>query len=148
MATLDPTVRYLVVHPTQAIVHDGLLTDQRDNDTRACNDWHQRNVETRFRMVGQARPAPGVQAGVALHRTGNAGRYESNDIGNFSILQRHLARSLAIGFRNFPNSHLDIDIQYPGLQHRTTYALTNFFNGVANKVQQQELKKNEQTAVP
>jgi hypothetical protein len=48
----------------------------------------------------------------------------------------------------YPNSHLDIDIQYPGLQHRTTYALTNFFNDLANKVQQQELKKNEQTAVP
>jgi hypothetical protein len=48
----------------------------------------------------------------------------------------------------YPNSHLDIDIQYPGLQHRTTHALSDFFNGVANKVQQQELKKNEQTAVP
>jgi len=48
----------------------------------------------------------------------------------------------------YPNSHLDIDISYPGLQHRTTYALSNFLNGVANKAQQQELKKNEQTAVP
>jgi hypothetical protein len=48
----------------------------------------------------------------------------------------------------YPNSHLDIDISYPGLQHRTTYALTSFFNGVANKAQQQELKKNELTAVP
>jgi hypothetical protein len=48
----------------------------------------------------------------------------------------------------YPNSRLDIDISYPGLQHRTTYALTNYFNGLANKVQQQELKKNEQTAVP
>jgi DNA-binding CsgD family transcriptional regulator len=99
MATLDPTVRYLVDNPTRTIVHDGLLTDQRDNDTRAYNDWHQRNVETRFHMVGQTRPVPGVQAGIALHRTRNAGRYESDDIGNFSILQRHLARSLAIGFR-------------------------------------------------
>jgi DNA-binding CsgD family transcriptional regulator len=99
MATLDPTVRYLVDNPTQAIVHDGLLSDQRDNDTRAYYDWHQRNVETRFRMVGQTRPAPGVQAGVALHRTRNAGRYQSDDIDHFSILQRHLARSLAIGFR-------------------------------------------------
>lgn len=99
MAQLDPTVRYLVDHPTQAIVHDGLLTEQRDNDTRAYDDWHQRSVETRFRMVGQTRPAPAVQAGVALHRTRSAGRYESSDIGDFSILQRHLARSLAIGFR-------------------------------------------------
>jgi hypothetical protein len=48
----------------------------------------------------------------------------------------------------YPNSHLDIDISYPGLQHRTTYALSNFFDGVANKAQQQQLQKAEQTAVP
>ena len=57
----------------------------------------------------------------------------------------HCSASISGGY---PNSRLDIDISYPGLQHRTTYALTNYFNGLANKVQQQELKKNEQTAVP
>ena len=38
MAVLDPTTRYLVSHPEQAIVHDGLLGDQRDNDTRTYYD--------------------------------------------------------------------------------------------------------------
>jgi hypothetical protein len=34
MAPLDPTVRHLVAHPEQAIVHDGLLTNDRDKDSR------------------------------------------------------------------------------------------------------------------
>jgi hypothetical protein len=32
--------------------------------------------------------------------------------------------------------------------HRTTFALTNFFNGLANQAQQQQLKKAQQTALP
>ena len=61
--------------------------------------WHERNVETRFRMVGQVRVASGVQAGVALHRTRRSGRYEPADIERFSALHRHLQRALAIAFR-------------------------------------------------
>lgn len=99
MAALDPTVRYLVAHPRQAIVHDGLLPNGRDLDTRAYYDWHERNVETRFRMVGQVRVAPAVQAGVALHRTRRAGRYETRDIERFGILHGHLERALKIGFQ-------------------------------------------------
>jgi hypothetical protein len=34
MAALDPTVRYLVTHPQEAIVHDGLLANGRDAHTR------------------------------------------------------------------------------------------------------------------
>jgi hypothetical protein len=48
----------------------------------------------------------------------------------------------------YPSSRLDVDISYPGLQHRTTFALTNFFNGLANQAQQQQLKKAQQTALP
>jgi DNA-binding CsgD family transcriptional regulator len=99
MAALDPTVRYLVAHPQQAVVHDGLLSDGRDPDSRAYYDWHERNVETRFRLVGQARISPSVQAGVALHRTRKAGRYEPRDIDRFGILHRHLQRALRIGFQ-------------------------------------------------
>jgi hypothetical protein len=58
-----------------------------------------RHIDTRFRMVGQVRMAPKVQAGVALHRTRKAGRYEPKDIGRFSVLHKHLERALAIGFR-------------------------------------------------
>ncbi len=99
MAPLDPTVRYLVAHPELPIVHDGLLGDLRDEDSRLYGDWHGRSIETRFRMVAQVRVAPTVQSGVALHRTKTAGRYESEEIARFSVLHRHLERALAIGFR-------------------------------------------------
>jgi DNA-binding CsgD family transcriptional regulator len=36
---------------------------------------------------------------VALHRTGKAGRFESDDIERFAVLYRHLERALTIGFR-------------------------------------------------
>src|SRR5690348_4867049 len=99
IAPLDPTVRYLLANPQQSIVHDGLLQDEGDEKSRAYLDWHRRSVETRFRMVGQARLAPQVQAGVALHRTGRAGRYEARDVQMFGVLHAHLRRALAIGAR-------------------------------------------------
>src|ERR1700687_4919290 len=99
MVPLDPTVQYLVRHPNQPIVHDGLVITEREKDRHAYYDWHGRYSDTRFRMVGQARPAPGVQAGVALHRTRRVGRYESDDIERVSVLYGHLEKALAIGFR-------------------------------------------------
>ena len=99
IASLDPTVRHLVAHPQQAIIHDGLLKNDQDEKSRAYYDWHERKIETRFRMVGQARLAPGVQAGIALHRTRKAGRYEAEDIERFAVLHGHLQRALAIGVR-------------------------------------------------
>jgi DNA-binding CsgD family transcriptional regulator len=50
-------------------------------------------------MVGQAQLTPSVQSGVALHRTGKAGRYEDADINQFAVLHRHLERALKIGVR-------------------------------------------------
>jgi hypothetical protein len=35
MARLDPTVRYLIAHPSARIVHDGMLGDGRDELTRS-----------------------------------------------------------------------------------------------------------------
>lgn len=99
MAPLDPTVRYLVANPRQAIVHDGLLPDGGDEKSRAYADWHRRNIETTFRMVGQSSLASKVQAGIALHRTRRAGRYEARDIEAFSVLHQYLQRALAIGAR-------------------------------------------------
>jgi DNA-binding CsgD family transcriptional regulator len=98
-AHLDPTVQYLVKHPQQPIVHDGLVIDERGKDRHPYYDWHGRYSDLRFRLVGQVCPAPAVQAGVALHRTRKAGRYEPRDIEVFSALYRHLERALAIGFR-------------------------------------------------
>lgn len=99
MVPLDPTVQYLVRHPHAPIVHDGLVITEREKDRSAYYDWHSSWSDTRFRMVGQVRPAPAVQAGVALHRTRQAGRYEAPDIERFAIAHPHLERALSIGFR-------------------------------------------------
>ena len=99
MVPLDPTVQYLVAHPTEPIVHDGLVITEREKDRHMYYDWHGHHSDTRFRLVGQARPARQVQAGVALHRTRAAGRYEPDDINPFVLLRGHLERALAIAFR-------------------------------------------------
>jgi DNA-binding CsgD family transcriptional regulator len=98
-SAIDPTVQYLVTHPNEAIVHDGLVISEREKDEHPYYDWHNRNIETRFRMIGQARLGPSVQAGVALHRTSRAGRYERDDVEKFEVLHRHLERALAIAVR-------------------------------------------------
>ena len=97
MAPLDPTVRYLLTHPQDAIVHDGLLGSGRDEETRRYLDWHERSVETRFRLVGQCNLALGLQAGVALHRALAAGRYEPAEIERFKLMHQHLSRALTVG---------------------------------------------------
>jgi DNA-binding CsgD family transcriptional regulator len=99
MVPYDPTVQYLVHHPGEGIVHDGLVISEREKDHHHYYDWHGRHSETRFRMVGQAHPAAGAQAGVALHRTRKAGRYEAEDLERFAFVYAHLQRALAIGFR-------------------------------------------------
>jgi DNA-binding CsgD family transcriptional regulator len=99
VAHLDPTVQYLVAHPHQPIVHDGLVITEREKDLHPYYEWHGRYSDLRFRMIGQVAPAPGVQAGVALHRTRKIGRYEPQDLDQFAVLYRHLERALTIGFR-------------------------------------------------
>lgn len=99
MVPEDPTVQYLVRHPARAIVHDGMFITEREKDRLYYYDWHGRRSDTRFRMVGQTRPASGVQSGVALHRTRRAGRYEPRDVERFAFIYHHLARALAIGVR-------------------------------------------------
>jgi len=98
MVPLDPTVQYLVCHPDEPIVHDGLVITEGEKDRHPYYDWQRHHSDSRFRMVGQVHPAPAVQAGVALHRRRQAGRYETIDIERFAILQRHLERALRIGF--------------------------------------------------
>jgi DNA-binding CsgD family transcriptional regulator len=50
-------------------------------------------------MVAQIRPAPGIQSGIALHRTPKCGRYEPADLDQFTFLYGHLKRALEIAFR-------------------------------------------------
>lgn len=99
MASLDPTVRHLLARPRDAIVHDGMLGPGDDEDTRSYLDWHERNVETRFRLVGQSDLRSKLQAGIALHRTRTAGRYDAQDIAQFELVHKHLQRALAVGLR-------------------------------------------------
>jgi len=99
MAEHDPTVQYLASHPGHSIVHDGMFITEREKDHHIYYDWHHRFSETRFRLISQMSPAPGIQAGVALHRTRNKGRFEPDDVERFAILHRHIERALALGFR-------------------------------------------------
>ena len=99
MVPLDPTVQYMVAHPNEPIVHDGLVITEREKGRHPYYDWHGRHSDTRFRLVGQTHPAHDVQAGVALHRTRGVGRYEPLDIEQFRLLHRHLERALVIAYR-------------------------------------------------
>lgn len=99
LVPLDPTVQYLAAHPDEPVVHDGLFITDREKDRHPYYDWHDRAVGTRYRMVAQIRPAPGIQSGVALHRMPKYGPYEPGDLQQFTFLYRHLKRALAIAFR-------------------------------------------------
>lgn len=99
MVPFDPTVQYLVSHPDEPIVHDGLVITEREKDRDPYYDWQRCHSDSHFRMVGQVHPAANAQAGVALHRWRKAGRYEAQDIERFAVLHRHLQRALRIGFQ-------------------------------------------------
>lgn len=99
VASLDPTVRFLLAHPAATIVHDGMLGPGDDEDTRKYMDWHERSVETRYRLVGQSDLGSTLKAGVALHRADRAGRYDPTDIEQFKVINAHVRRALAVGAR-------------------------------------------------
>ncbi len=99
MVPMDPTNQYLAAHPNAPIVHDGLFITDREEDRHPYYDWHDRAVGTRFRMVAQIRPAPGVQTGIALHRMPKFGRYEPADLEQFRFIYGHLKRALEVAFR-------------------------------------------------
>jgi hypothetical protein len=93
IASLDPTVRYLLAHPKADIVHDGMLGPGQDDDTRRYMDWHVRNVETRYRLVAQSELGPSIQAGVALHRAERADLTVRRSTGSGSSTNICAARS-------------------------------------------------------
>lgn len=99
IASLDPTVRYLLAHPKTPIVHDGMLGPGQDEDTRKYMDWHERSVETRYRLVAQSEMGANFQAGVALHRAERVGRFQPAEIDRFGLINEHLRRALAIGVK-------------------------------------------------
>jgi DNA-binding CsgD family transcriptional regulator len=91
--------RLLVRHPDKPIVHDGLVITELGKTRHPSYDWRRDYSVSHFRMVGQVHPAPTVQAGVAIHRRREAGRYKPVDIERFTIVHRHLERALRIGSR-------------------------------------------------
>lgn len=99
MAATDPTVRYLVDHPDVPMVHCGTYLTERDIDHSPYYDWHFRHTDARYRLLGQISTAPGVQAGVTLHRTRKAGRFSASDMALFKLVYGHLQRAMAIACR-------------------------------------------------
>ena len=97
MVPADPTVQYLVAHPGKPIVHDGEYLTERDIDRSVYYDWHLRHTDARYRLLAQVCPLPGVQAGIALHRTRQDGRYDQADIRRLAQLYRHVAQALRAG---------------------------------------------------
>jgi len=68
MVPLDPTVQYLVHHPNEPIVHDGIVITERDKDIHPYYAWQRRQSD--IRMVGQARPAPGGRSAASDTQSG------------------------------------------------------------------------------
>ena len=99
VAPLDPTVQYLAKHPHEPIVHDGLVISEREKDRHPYYDWHHRSSDLRFRLIGRVSASRDIQAGVALHRTRTAGRFEHEDLDRFRRLAPHLTRALQIAFK-------------------------------------------------
>lgn len=99
MANEDPTIQFLLSHPNDSVIHDGQYLSDRDIDKNHYYAWHLRNTDTRYRLLGQIRPAPAIQAGVALHRAPKAGRFNPADLALFKAIYPHLRRSLTIAFR-------------------------------------------------
>ena len=99
MTPMDPTVQYLLAHPQQPIVHDGLYLTERDIDQHPYYAWHTRHSDARYRLLAQIQPVPDTQAGIALHRTRAAGRYQAPDVELLQRLYRHVQHALAVGIR-------------------------------------------------
>lgn len=56
VTALDPTNQYLVTHPHEPIVHDGLDISERDKDRHAYYDWHCSLSDTRYPYGGASAP--------------------------------------------------------------------------------------------
>src|SRR5690242_15751595 len=52
MAERDPTVQYIVAHPTQQLVLDSAFLTESDKDKHSYYNWHQGFSDTRHRMAG------------------------------------------------------------------------------------------------
>ena len=76
-----------------------MVISKHEKDRHAYYDWQSSWSKIRFRLIGQGNPAPGMQAGIALHREAKAGPFEAADIERYKVVHGHLERALAIGAR-------------------------------------------------
>lgn len=95
----DPTVQAILRHPDQRIFHDSRLVSESAKNRHAYYDWHSRHSDTRHRIASMASPAPGLRAGLTVHRTRRQGDYDQTALDHVSLLCGHLERALEIGFR-------------------------------------------------
>jgi DNA-binding CsgD family transcriptional regulator len=99
MAPHDPTIQHIIGHPDQKFHHDTSFISESEKDRHIYYDWHEKFSDTRHRVAGIIRPAPGIQSGVTIHRTRAKGDFDPDSLSRFTMLFSHIERALQIGFR-------------------------------------------------
>jgi DNA-binding CsgD family transcriptional regulator len=95
----DPTVRYIVAHPQQRLVHDSAFITEPEKDRHFYYDWHHSFSDTRHRLAGMVLLEDSVSSGVTVHRTRQQGDFHPDQIERFAFLLPHLERAVSLGFR-------------------------------------------------
>lgn len=99
MMARDPTVRHIIAHPNQRLIHDSQVITEREKDRHLYYDWHHGFSDTRHRLAGMTRLEGDASSGVTVHRTRQQGDYHSSHIQRFEALPPHLERAINLGFR-------------------------------------------------
>ena len=99
MMAQDPTVRHIIAHPDQRLIHDSQVITEREKDRHLYYDWHHGFSDTRHRLAGMTRLEGDASSGVTVHRTRQQGDYHSSHIHRFEALLPHLERAINLGFR-------------------------------------------------
>ena len=95
----DPTVRYIMAHPREQLVHDSGVISEREKDRHFFYDWQHRFSDVRHRLAGMALIENRISSGVTVHRTLSQGDYRPEAVQRFRFLLPHLERAVSIGFK-------------------------------------------------
>ena len=99
MMAHDPTVRHIIAHPHQRLVHDSQFITEREKDRHPYYDWHHSFSDTRHRLAGMASVGDKLSSGITVHRTRQQGDYQSRHIQRFELLLPHLERAVNLASR-------------------------------------------------
>lgn len=99
MMAHDPTVRYIVAHPHERLIHDSRFITEQEKDRHFYYDWHHSFSDTRHRLAGMVLLENSVSSGVTVHRTRQQGDFRPDHIERFAFLLPHLERAVSLGFR-------------------------------------------------